>query len=111
MVDDFIEINMARKEMTFPFKELAPVLSDTYGVIVYQEQVMNIARIVAGYSLGPSRYAQKSNGEKKFGMDRHKEIFRQGAIEKGFDEQKAVDLFDLMANFAAYGFNKSHAVA
>ena len=51
-------------------------------------------------------------GKKKVSeMDRHKEIFRQGAIEKGFDEQKAVDLFDLMANFAAYGFNKSHAVA
>jgi DNA polymerase III subunit alpha len=112
MVDDFIEIKHGRKEMKFPFKDLAPVLSDTYGVIVYQEQVMNIARIVAGYSLGQADMLRRAMGKKKVSeMERHKEIFRQGAIENGFDEQKAVDLFDLMANFAAYGFNKSHAVA
>jgi len=112
MVDDFIEIKHGRKDMTFAFKELAPVLSDTYGVIVYQEQVMNIARIVAGYSLGQADMLRRAMGKKKVSeMERHKEIFRQGAIKNGFDEQKAVDLFDLMANFAAYGFNKSHAVA
>lgn len=112
MVDDFIDIKHGRKEMTFPFNELEPVLKDTYGVIVYQEQVMNIARIVAGYSLGQADMLRRAMGKKKVSeMDRHREIFRKGAIEKNFDEKKAVDLFELMANFAAYGFNKSHAVA
>ena len=73
---------------------------------------MNIARIVAGYSLGQADMLRRAMGKKKVAeMERHKEIFRQGALKNGFDEQKAVDLFDLMANFAAYGFNKSHAVA
>ena len=98
--------------MTFPFDVLEPVLKDTYGVIVYQEQVMNIARLVAGYSLGQADMLRRAMGKKKVSeMDRHKEIFRQGAKEKGFDEKKAIDLFELMAKFAAYGFNKSHAVA
>lgn len=112
MVDDFIEIKHGRKDMSFAFPDLEPVLSDTYGVIVYQEQVMNIARIVAGYSLGQADMLRRAMGKKKISeMDRHREIFRNGAIERGFDEKKAVDLFELMANFAAYGFNKSHAVA
>lgn len=112
MVDDFIEIKHGRKEMTFPFEELRSVLIDTYGVIVYQEQVMNVARIVAGYSLGQADMLRRAMGKKKVEeMDRHREIFRKGAIEKGFDEKKAVELFELMAKFAAYGFNKSHAVA
>ncbi|MAW07744.1 MAG: DNA polymerase III subunit alpha [Halobacteriovoraceae bacterium] len=112
MVDDFIEIKHGRKEMSFAFPELKPVLSDTYGVIVYQEQVMNIARIVAGYSLGQADMLRRAMGKKKVSeMERHKEIFREGAIKNGFDEKIAIDLFDLMANFAAYGFNKSHAVA
>ncbi|PIP91482.1 MAG: DNA polymerase III subunit alpha [Bdellovibrionales bacterium CG12_big_fil_rev_8_21_14_0_65_38_15] len=112
MVDDFIEIKHGRKEMTFPFEDLAPVLKDTYGVIVYQEQVMNVARIVGGYTLGQADMLRRAMGKKKVEeMDRHREIFRQGAIERGYDEKKAVDLFELMAKFAAYGFNKSHAVA
>ncbi|MCB9062821.1 MAG: DNA polymerase III subunit alpha [Halobacteriovoraceae bacterium] len=112
MVDDFIEIKHGRKEMVFPFAQLEPVLKDTYGVIVYQEQVMNIARIVAGYSLGQADMLRRAMGKKKVKeMDRHREIFRNGAKKNGFDEKKAVDLFELMANFAAYGFNKSHAVA
>jgi DNA polymerase III subunit alpha len=112
MVDDFIEIKHGRKEMSFPFPELAPVLSDTYGVIVYQEQVMNIARIVAGYSLGQADMLRKAMGKKKIEeMDRHREIFLKGAKERNFDVNKAEELYDLMANFAAYGFNKSHAVA
>lgn len=112
MVDDFIEIKHGRKEMTFPFEDLAPVLKDTYGVIVYQEQVMNVARIIGGYTLGQADMLRRAMGKKKVEeMDRHREIFRQGAIERGYDEKKAVDLFELMAKFAAYGFNKSHAVA
>lgn len=112
MVDDFIEIKHKRKEMKFPFLELEAVLKDTYGVIVYQEQVMNIARIVAGYSLGQADMLRRAMGKKKpKEMEYHRALFKEGALKKNFDVKKAEDLFDLMANFAAYGFNKSHAVA
>jgi DNA polymerase-3 subunit alpha len=112
MVDDFIERKHGRKEITYPFAELEPVLKDTYGVVVYQEQVMNVSRIIAGYSLGQADMLRRAMGKKKIAeMDRHKEIFKQGATEKEFDVKKAEDLFDLMAKFAEYGFNKSHAVA
>jgi DNA polymerase III subunit alpha len=112
MVDDFIDIKHGRKDMNLPFPELEPILRDTYGVIVYQEQVMNIARVIAGYSLGQADMLRRAMGKKKVDeMDRHREIFREGALRKGFDEKKAVELFELMAMFAAYGFNKSHAVA
>lgn len=112
MVDDFIDIKHGRKDMTFPFDELEEVLKDTFGVIVYQEQVMNVARIIAGYSLGQADMLRRAMGKKKVAeMDRHRELFREGAKKNGFDEKKAVDLFELMAKFAAYGFNKSHAVA
>ncbi|GAB4408248.1 MAG: DNA polymerase III subunit alpha [Bacteriovoracaceae bacterium] len=112
MVDDFIEIKHGRKEMKFPFAELEPVLKDTYGVVVYQEQVMNASRVVAGYSLGQADMLRRAMGKKKpEEMAKHREIFRKGAIEKGYDETKALELFDTMEKFAAYGFNKSHAVA
>ncbi|MBT3983947.1 MAG: DNA polymerase III subunit alpha [Bacteriovoracaceae bacterium] len=112
MVDDFIEIKHGRKKMAFPFPDLEPVLKDTYGIVVYQEQVMNIARIVGGYSLGQADILRRAMGKKKKDvMDEHREIFSNGALERGFDVDKARDLFDLMAKFAEYGFNKSHAVA
>lgn len=112
MVDDFIEIKHGRKDMTFMFPELEPILNDTYGVIVYQEQVMNIARAIAGYSLGQADMLRRAMGKKKEEvMLEHKKIFMEGAGEKGFDVKKAEELFDLMSMFAAYGFNKSHAVA
>lgn len=112
MVDDFIDIKHGRKEMTFPFPELEPVLNDTYGVIVYQEQVMKIAQVMAGYSLGQADILRKAMGKKKIKLiEEHREIFLKGAIERGFDEKKSGDLYQLMANFAEYGFNKSHAVA
>jgi DNA polymerase-3 subunit alpha len=112
MVDDFVDIKNGKKQIKYPFPELAPVLQDTLGVIVYQEQVMNIARLVAGYSLGQADMLRRAMGKKKEEeMNRHREIFRKGAVEKGFDEKKAVDLFEQMALFAKYGFNKSHAVA
>lgn len=112
MVDDFIEIKHGRKEMTFLFDQLEPVLNDTYGIIVYQEQVMNIARIVGGYSLGQADILRRAMGKKKVAlMEEHKAIFKKGAEERGFDVKKAEELFDLMAMFAEYGFNKSHAVA
>ncbi len=112
MVDDFIEIKHKRKEMHFTFPELEPILKDTYGVIVYQEQVMNVARTVANYSLGQADMLRRAMGKKKESeMIKHREIFLKGARENKFDEVKAGELYDLMANFARYGFNKSHALA
>ena len=112
MVDDFIEVKHQRKKMSLPFPELRSVLQETYGVIVYQEQVMNIARMVGGYTLGQADILRRAMGKKKKAvMNEHKEIFQQGAQKRGFDVTKAGELFELMAKFAEYGFNKSHAVA
>lgn len=112
MVDDFIEIKHKRKEMTFPYPVLEPVLKDTYGVIIYQEQVMNIARVIAGYTMGSADMLRSAMGKKKEKeMIRHREIFLKGAEKNGYDLAIAANLYDLMSNFAAYGFNKSHAVA
>lgn len=112
MVDDFIDIKHGRQDMTFAFPELEPVLKDTYGVIVYQEQVMNIARVLAGYSLGQADILRKAMGKKKLSLiEEHRVIFLKGAEERGYNRDIANDLYQLMANFAEYGFNKSHAVA
>lgn len=112
MHDEFVEIKHGRKVEQYLFPELKPVLKDTYGIIVYQEQVMNISRIIAGYSLGQADMLRRAMGKKKpEEMEKHKKIFSEGAVAKGYDLQKAEYLFDLMAKFAEYGFNKSHAVA
>ena len=112
MVDDFIEIKHGRKKMNLPFPELEDILKDTYGIVVYQEQVMNIARNIGGYSLGQADILRRAMGKKKKDeMDRQKAIFKAGAVKRGFEEGKVSELFDLMAKFAEYGFNKSHAVA
>ena len=112
MHDEFVEIKHGRKPETYLFEELRPVLKDTYGIIVYQEQVMNIARIIAGFSLGQADMLRRAMGKKKpEEMEKYKKIFLEGAMSKGFDEAKSIYLFDLMAKFAEYGFNKSHAVA
>ncbi len=112
MHHEFAEIKHGQKPEIYSFEELKPVLKDTYGIIVYQEQVMNIARVVAGYSLGQADMLRRAMGKKKAEeMQMHKEIFRKGAVERGFDEEKAIALFELMEKFAEYGFNKSHAVA
>ena len=109
---EFAEVKHGQKAEEYAFEALKPVLKDTYGIIVYQEQVMNIARVVAGYSLGQADMLRRAMGKKKAEeMAYHKEIFRKGAVERGFDEQKAIHVFDLMEKFAEYGFNKSHAVA
>lgn len=112
MHHEFAEIKHGQKPEVYLFEELKSVLKDTYGIIVYQEQVMNIARVVAGYSLGQADMLRRAMGKKNAEeMQRHKEIFRKGAVERGFDEAKAIILFELMEKFAEYGFNKSHAVA
>lgn len=115
MHDEFIERKFGRKETDYFFegeKSLEPILHDTYGIIVYQEQVMNIARTVGGYSLGEADMLRRAMGKKKEAeMARHREIFLNGAKERGYDLKKSEEIYDLMAEFAKYGFNKSHAVA
>jgi len=112
MLEDYIDIKNGLKNTTYPFPQLESVLKDTYGVIVYQEQVMKIAQVVAGYSLGQADMLRKAMGKKDVKvMEAHRETFLNGAASRNFDVEKARELYELMANFAAYGFNKSHAVA
>lgn len=112
MVDDFIERRHGRQKISYLFPELEPVLQETYGVIVYQEQVMKIASTIAGYSLGESDILRRAMGKKKAEeMDAQRAIFLDRSTKRGFDEKKSGELFDLMAYFAGYGFNKSHSAA
>jgi DNA polymerase-3 subunit alpha len=112
MVEDYIERRHGRKKTTYMFAELEPILSETYGVIVYQEQVMKIASVIAGYSLGGADILRRAMGKKKVEvMQEQKALFVEGAKAQKFNEKKAGELFDLMAYFAGYGFNKSHSAA
>lgn len=112
MVDDYIDRRHGRKQTTYMFPELEPVLAETYGVIVYQEQVMKIASAIAGFTLGGADILRRAMGKKKADvMAEQKALFVKGSIERGFDQAKAGELFDLMAYFAGYGFNKSHSAA
>ena len=112
MVDDFIDRKHGRLETKYELPELEIILKDTYGVILYQEQVMQTARDVAGYSLGQADMLRRAMGKKKADeMAKHKEIFIKGATERNVDAKKADALFDLLAKFADYGFNKSHSAA
>ncbi|MBL4588382.1 DNA polymerase III subunit alpha [Candidatus Babeliales bacterium] len=112
MVDDYIERRHGRKKTTYMFPELEPILSETYGVIVYQEQMMKIASVIAGYSLGGADILRRAMGKKKVEvMEEQRLLFIEGAINKKFNEKKSGKLFDLMAYFAGYGFNKSHSAA
>ncbi len=112
MVDDFIDRKHGRKALAYEVESLEPILKDTYGVILYQEQVMQIARELAGYSLGQADLLRRAMGKKKpEEMAKHREIFVKGATAKGLKAEKAESIFDLMAKFAEYGFNKSHSAA
>ncbi len=112
MVDDFIDRKHGRKLVEYTFRELEPILSSTYGTIVYQEQVMQCAQVLAGYSLGEADLLRRAMGKKDAAeMARQKTRFVNGAVAAGHDEQKSSDLFDLLAKFAEYGFNKSHSAA
>lgn len=112
MVDDFVERKHGRQKISYIFDELAPILQETYGVIVYQEQVMKIASAIGGYSLGEADILRRAMGKKKpEEMQKQESIFVSRATQKGFDGKKAKELFDLMAYFAGYGFNKSHSAA
>ncbi|AKF25389.1 DNA polymerase III subunit alpha [Sulfurovum lithotrophicum] len=112
MLDDFVERKHGRAEITYAFPELEPILKPTYGVIVYQEQVMQIVQTIGGFSLGGADLVRRAMGKKiKEEMDKLKDEFADGAAKKGFDRAKAADLFDLIVKFAGYGFNKSHSAA
>lgn len=112
MVDDFIERKHGRKQVVYDLPQLEPILKDTYGVIVYQEQVMQIARSLAGYSLGQADLLRRAMGKKDDKeMARQKDQFLAGAQAQQIDPKKAEAIFDLMAKFAEYGFNKSHSAA
>ncbi|NLY26891.1 MAG: DNA polymerase III subunit alpha [Alcaligenaceae bacterium] len=112
MVVDFVDRKHGRAEVDYFHPDLEPVLKSTYGVIVYQEQVMLISQIIGGYTLGGADLLRRAMGKKKpEEMAKHREIFEKGAVEKGYDADLAVKLFDLMEKFAGYGFNKSHSAA
>jgi DNA polymerase-3 subunit alpha len=108
----FVESKNGRQAITYPDKSLETVLKETYGVIVYQEQVMQVARIIAGYSMGQADLLRRAMGKKKKEIiDKEKIPFIEGAVKQGFTEAKAGAIYDMLVPFADYGFNKSHAAA
>ena len=117
MVDDFINRKKGRAEVSYPHPQyqhdcLKPALEPTYGVILYQEQVMQIAQEMGGYTLGGADLLRRAMGKKNADeMAKQRELFVQGAVEKGFAKELASNIFDLMEKFAGYGFNKSHSAA
>jgi DNA polymerase-3 subunit alpha len=111
-IPSFCARKHGREPISYPHPLLEKVLSETYGIFVYQEQVMQAAQYMGGYSLGGADLLRRAMGKKKAEeMAEHREIFRQGAADKGIGAQKADEVFDLMEKFAGYGFNKSHAAA
>ncbi|MES2606770.1 MAG: DNA polymerase III subunit alpha [Pseudomonadota bacterium] len=112
MVDDFIDRKHGRKQVSYPHPDLEPVLKNTYGVILYQEQVMQIAQVLANYTLGGADMLRRAMGKKKpEEMQKQRVIFQQGAADRSIDANTASGIFDLMEKFADYGFNKSHSAA
>ena len=111
-IQRFINCKHRREEPDYLHESIEPILAETYGVMIYQEQVMEIARVLAGYSLGQADLLRRAMGKKiKAEMDAQRESFVQGAMNNGLAQSKAMHIFDLMAKFAGYGFNKSHAAA
>jgi DNA polymerase-3 subunit alpha len=112
MVDDFINRKHGRSKVEYPHPALEVILKPTYGVILYQEQVMQIAQVLAGYTLGGADMLRRAMGKKKpEEMEKQREIFTEGAVANNVDRGTATYIFDLMEKFAGYGFNKSHSAA
>ncbi len=112
MVEDFNQRKKGRQSIDYFHPDLKACLEPTYGVIVYQEQVMQISQLIGGYTLGDADLLRRAMGKKKTEeMAKHRDSFREGAKAKGYDEKLAMHLFDLMEKFAQYGFNKSHTAA
>ncbi|HUP97307.1 MAG TPA: DNA polymerase III subunit alpha [Usitatibacter sp.] len=112
LIPDFIERKHGRQRVVYPDARLEPILGPTYGIMVYQEQVMQIAQVLGGYSLGGADLLRRAMGKKKVEeMAQQRAIFKEGAAKNGLGAGKADEIFDLMEKFAGYGFNKSHAAA
>jgi DNA polymerase-3 subunit alpha len=112
LIPSFVNRKHGKEEVIYPHPLVEPVLAETYGIMVYQEQVMQTAQVLGGYSLGGADMLRRAMGKKKAEeMAEHRAIFRKGAAEKNISQEKADEVFDLMEKFAGYGFNKSHAAA
>ncbi len=112
MVDDFINCKHGRSRIKYPHPSLEPILKPTYGVILYQEQVMQIAQVLSGYTLGGADLLRRAMGKKKpEEMALQRSVFVQGAQQRGVNPKLAADIFDLIEKFAGYGFNRSHSAA
>ncbi len=112
LIPSFVARKHGREEVEYPHPMVAEMLSETYGIMVYQEQVMQTAQILGGYTLGGADMLRRAMGKKDADeMARHRQIFRDGAAKNSISEEKADEIFDLMEKFAGYGFNKSHAAA
>ena len=112
LIPSFVARKHGREEVTYPDPRVEPILKETYGIMVYQEQVMQMAQIVGGYSLGGADLLRRAMGKKKLEeMAKERAKFREGAAKDGLSGEKADEIFDLMEKFAGYGFNKSHAAA
>ena len=112
MVDDFINRKHGREPVRSPHPDISPLLQSTYGVILYQEQVMQIAQELAGFTLGGADLLRRAMGKKKpEEMAKHRQMFADGAVERGVARNIAESIFDLMEKFAGYGFNRSHSAA
>ncbi|KAA8996111.1 DNA polymerase III subunit alpha [Affinibrenneria salicis] len=117
MVDNFIDRKHGREELSYPdsqwqHESLKPVLEPTYGIILYQEQVMQIAQVLAGYTLGGADMLRRAMGKKKpEEMAKQRSVFKEGAERMGIDGELSMKIFDLVEKFAGYGFNKSHSAA
>jgi len=111
-IDSFIARKHGHEKIEYPHELIEEILRDTYGIIVYQEQVMQIAQAMAGFSLGKADILRRAMGKKKHSeMMAMREEFAKGAKKKGIDDKTAAEVFDMMAKFAEYGFNKAHATA
>ncbi|HEX5876247.1 MAG TPA: DNA polymerase III subunit alpha [Pyrinomonadaceae bacterium] len=112
MVDEFIQRHHGKKSVRYIVPEMKEILSNTYGIIVYQEQIMQLAQKLAGYTLSEADLMRRAMGKKKREeMAVHEEKFITGAVERGIKQEKAEKIFSLMAQFSDYGFNRSHSVA
>ncbi len=112
MVDDFVDCKHGRKEIEYPLPQLEGILKPTYGVVLYQEQVMQIAQLLSGYSLGEADMLRRAMGKKKVEeMEKQAVRFLAGAAERDIPAEKAKYIFELLEKFAGYGFNKSHSAA
>ncbi len=112
LIPNYVDRKHGREKVSFPHAILEPILKPTYGIPVYQEQVMEMAQAMGGYSLGEADLLRRAMGKKKQEeMDRHRAIFVDGAVKRDVEEKVANEVFDMMAKFAGYGFNKSHSAA